>query len=131
MADLLAAYLLAQLETREAIQGARRALWERYREALAPWAERRGVQLPHVPRHVTPSHHLFHLVMPAASDRQGFIAHLHAHGIQAVFHYVPLHLSEMGRRFGGRAGDCPVAESVSDRLVRLPFFASLSAEDAQ
>jgi dTDP-4-amino-4,6-dideoxygalactose transaminase len=131
MADLLAAYLLAQLEAREAIQAARRAVWKRYREALAPWAARRGVQLPHVPPHVEPSHHLFHLVMPSAADRQRLIAHLRARGIQAVFHYVPLHLSEMGRGFGGRAGDCPVAESVSDRLVRLPFFASLSAEDAQ
>jgi dTDP-4-amino-4,6-dideoxygalactose transaminase len=129
-ADLLAAFLLAQLESRETVQTARRAVWERYRGELAQWAERRGAQLPAVPPHVSPSYHLFHLLMPTAAERDRLIAHLRGRGIQAVFHYVPLHLSEMGRRFGGRAGDCPVAESAGERLLRLPFFASLSAGDA-
>ena len=63
--------------------------------------------------------------------RARLIAQLRERGILAVFHYLPLHLSEMGRRYGGRAGDCPVTESVSERLVRLPFYTSLSEEDQE
>ena len=63
--------------------------------------------------------------------RDALIEHLSERGILAVFHYLPLHLSEMGRRWGGRAGDCPVTESVSERLVRLPFYTSLSEQDQE
>jgi dTDP-4-amino-4,6-dideoxygalactose transaminase len=66
--------------------------------------------------------------MPDLRRRQALIEHLRQAGILAVFHYVPLHLSTMGRRFGGRPGDCPVTEDISDRLLRLPLYASLSAE---
>ena len=60
------------------------------------------------------------------------IVHLKSHGIQSVFHYVPLHLSDMGQRLGGRAGDCPVTEDISDRLLRLPFFNPMTeAEQAR
>jgi len=128
--DLLAAFLLAQLESRDAIQEARRAIWHRYHEELRPWADRNGVQLPVLPSPRSgSSYHLFHLLMPSGDARDALIAHLRRHDVQAVFHYVPLHLSEMGRRFGAQLGDCPVAESVSDRLLRLPFFTSLTAGD--
>ncbi len=56
------------------------------------------------------------------------MAHLKGRNVQSVFHYLPLHLSDMGRQFGGREGDCPVTEAVSDRLVRLPFYNDLSRE---
>ena len=59
------------------------------------------------------------------------MAHLRAHGIASTWHYLPLHLSEMGRRFGGRKGECPVTEAVSERLLRLPFYTDLTAEDQQ
>ncbi len=65
---------------------------------------------------------MFYLLMPSLEQRRDLIAHLKACGILSVFHYVPLHLSEMGRRFGGRQGDCPVTEDISDRLLRLPFY---------
>jgi dTDP-4-amino-4,6-dideoxygalactose transaminase len=67
--------------------------------------------------------------MPSRDQRDGLIAHLKGRGILAVFHYLPLHLSEMGRQWGGRPGDCPVTEEMSDRLLRLPFYNSLA--DAQ
>lgn len=67
--------------------------------------------------------------MPSLEARQAFIAHLRERGILAVFHYLPLHLSEMGRRYGGRPGACPVTEDVSDRLVRLPFYLALSESE--
>ena len=127
--DMLAAFLLAQLEQREHVQTARRAIWERYRDGLADWAARRGVAMPHVPAHCASSHHLFHLLLPSLEERQAFIAHLRERGVHAIFHYLPLHLSDMGRTFGGHPGQCPVTESVSDRIVRLPLFASLDEED--
>jgi dTDP-4-amino-4,6-dideoxygalactose transaminase len=127
--DLLAAYLLAQLESREAIQAARQRVWERYYADLQQWARDNGVGLPHVPPHCEQAWHVFYLLMPSLASRQALIAHLKAQGILSVFHYLPLHLSGMGVRFGGRPGDCPVTEDVSDRLLRLPFYNDLTEAD--
>jgi dTDP-4-amino-4,6-dideoxygalactose transaminase len=129
--EILAAVLFAQLGARERIQARRQALWARYQQALGSWASASGVALPHVPAECQQSHHLFYLLLPSLELRQRFLAHMKSRDIMAVFHYLPLHLSEMGRRFGGRTGDCPVAESASDRLVRLPLFYDLSDEDQQ
>ncbi len=84
------------------------------------------MRLPAVPDHCEQSYHMFYLLLPSLERRQALIGHLKSHGILAVFHYQPLHLSEMGRRLGGRPGDCPVSEAVSERLVRLPFYYDLS-----
>lgn len=127
--DLLAAFLLAQLENRERIQCARQRIWRAYYEGLRSWAQINGVALPRVPVHVDQAYHMFYLVLPSREARARLIEHLKARGILAVFHYVPLHLSPMGRRFGGREGACPVTESVSDRLLRLPFYNDLSRAD--
>jgi dTDP-4-amino-4,6-dideoxygalactose transaminase len=129
--DLLAAFLLAQLEARAAIQETRRRIWNEYHEGLAGWAAARGARLPAVPAGCEPAYHLFYVVLASHAERQALIAHLRSRGILSVFHYVPLHLAPMGRRFGGREGDCPVTEAVSDRLLRLPFFNSLSAGEQQ
>ena len=127
--DLLAAVLCAQLEAREGIQERRRAIWNRYREELAGWAGEHGVRLPAVPDHDEQPFHLFYLLLPSEAARDRLIDHLRKHRILAVFHYVPLHLSPMGVRYGGKPGDCPVTESVSGRLVRLPFYNHLAPED--
>ncbi|MFC1657749.1 dTDP-4-amino-4,6-dideoxygalactose transaminase, partial [Candidatus Moduliflexota bacterium] len=127
--DMLAAFLYAQLEAREQIMAMRRALWEGYRERLADWAAGRGVRLPFVPGHCEPSWHLFYLIMQSGEERSRFISHLKEKDIQSVFHYPPLHLSAVGRSLGGREGDCPVSERVSGRLVRLPFYNTLSEDD--
>jgi dTDP-4-amino-4,6-dideoxygalactose transaminase len=127
--EILAAFLLAQLESRARIQETRGRIWKRYESELADWAERNGVGLPHVPAHCEQPYHIFYLMMPSLEARTRLIEHLKARGILAVFHYQPLHLSEMGRRSGGRAGQCPVTEDVADRLLRLPLFHGLSAED--
>jgi dTDP-4-amino-4,6-dideoxygalactose transaminase len=130
--DLLAAFLLAQFEARERIQAARQRIWRTYYDGLKEWAERQGVGLPFVPLHCDQAYHMFYLLLPSLEDRQALIDHLRSHGILAVFHYLPLHLSEYGRRWGGKAGDCPVTEDVSARLLRLPFFSSLTdSEQAQ
>ncbi len=123
--ELLAAVLLAQLESRDEVQAARRRVWERYLAGLADWAPANGVGLPRVPPECEPAYHLFYLLMPSAADRQRLIEHLRRRGVHATFHFQPLHLARMGRRFGGRPGELPVTESVSERLVRLPFFTAL------
>jgi len=124
--DILAAFLLAQLEARERIQAVRQRIWERYYDELTDWADGNGVRLPVVPADCNQAYHLFYLLLPSLQERQRFIAHLKERAILSVFHYVPLHTSEMGRRYGGVLGDCPVAEMAGDRLVRLPFYNELS-----
>jgi dTDP-4-amino-4,6-dideoxygalactose transaminase len=129
--DILAAFLYAQLEARREIQAKRREVWEYYYAHLGDWAEEYHVRLPVVPDHCEQSYHMFYLLLPSLEQRTALIAHLKAQGIQSVFHYLPLHLSDMGRHFGGKEGDCPVTEDLSDRLLRLPFFNDLEEADQE
>ena len=129
--DILAAFLYGQLEQRERIQSHRKALWETYNLALNDWAQKNGVQLPIVPAHTEQAYHMFYILMPNLDLRQKFIQYLRDLEIYSVFHYLPLHLSDMGQRFGGKPGDCPVTEDVSDRLVRLPFHNGLSSSEQE
>lgn len=124
--DILAAFLYAQLESRELIQLTRRRLWNSYATHLAEWARKHDVQLPFVPPHCDQSYHMFYLLMPSQSQRDDLIAHLKALDITGVFHYVPLHLSQMGRQCAARPAQCPVSEDVSNRLIRLPFYNQLT-----
>jgi dTDP-4-amino-4,6-dideoxygalactose transaminase len=129
--DVLAAFLFGQLEQRAKIQSHRQRVWEMYQAGLVDWARQHGVGLPVIPAHVEQAWHMFYLLMPDLETRQRFIQHLRERGVYAVFHYLPLHLSDMGRQFGGQPGDFPVTESVSDRLVRLPFYNDLTPSDQQ
>jgi len=129
--DLLAAFLFAQLEARAEIQERRRSIWEFYERELRDWAAVHGVGLPVVPPHCEQPYHMFYLLLPSLRSRQAFIRYLDLRGVNSVSHYLPLHLSDMGHRFGGKKGDCPVTERVSDQLVRLPFYNDLTeAEQA-
>lgn len=119
--DLLAAFLFGQLEQREKIQNHRKSLWHAYETALRDWAARTGIGLPHIPAHCEQAYHMFYLLLPDLEARQALIKHLRGRGIASVFHYLPLHLSDMGTRYGYHAGEYPVTERVSDRLLRLPF----------
>jgi dTDP-4-amino-4,6-dideoxygalactose transaminase len=127
--DLLAAFLRAQLEHRDQIQSMRRAIWETYARELASWAEANGVRLPIIPQECEQSYHMFYAIMPSLESRQALISHLAGLGILAVFHYLPLHLSPMGLRFGGGQGDCPITEDLADRLIRFPFFTGMSSSE--
>jgi dTDP-4-amino-4,6-dideoxygalactose transaminase len=127
--DILAAFLYAQLEMREAIQEMRKQIWSFYDQHLRGWAEENDVQTPQIPDHCDQSYHMYYLLLPTLESRQAFISSLREKGIYSVFHYLPLHLSGMGNKFGGKPGDCPVTESVSERLVRLPFYNSLTTEE--
>jgi dTDP-4-amino-4,6-dideoxygalactose transaminase len=127
--DMLAAFLYAQLEARDQIQVKRRRIWEYYYSNLQGWAGKNGIRLPFIPSHCEQTYHMFYIILPSLEQRQALIAHLKARSIMAVFHYLPLHLSDMGRRFGGKPGQCPVTEDISDRLLRLPFYNSLTEKD--
>jgi len=129
--DILAAFLYGQLEQRERIQSHRKSLWDTYSLALSDWADQNGVQLPTIPAHTEQTYHMFYILMPSLELRQKLIQYLRDLGIYSVFHYLPLHLSDMGQRFGGKPGDCPVTEDVSDRLVRLPFHNGLSSSEQE
>ena len=127
--DLLAAYLVGQLEMAEVIQAKRKAVWERYSAALPEWATRHGVRLPVVPEHCEQTFHMFYVLFPSLEDRQNAIQWLRQHEISAVFHYLPLNASEMGLKLGAGRGDCPVTATVSDRLLRLPLYNNLTVAD--
>ena len=129
--DMLAAFLYAQLEQREKIQLHRKQVWEIYSAGLKDWAAAHDVQLPTVPAHCEQAYHMFYMLLPTLDLRQKLISYLRERGIYSVFHYLPLHLSDMGQKFGGREGDCPVTERVSDQLIRLPFHNALTSSEQE
>lgn len=127
--EILAAHLFAQLEKREEIQSARQKIWETYYKELGAWAEENHVQMPFVPAHCEQTYHMFYMLFPSLEARTRAIAHLKERGVQAVFHYLPLHLSPMGEKYGGKEGDCPVTERITDQLLRLPFYTNMTDEE--
>ena len=129
MSDILAAFLYGQLECADQIQIKRRRVWEYYQTNLAEWAAEQGVRTPYVPEGCEQTYHMYYLLLPSLQARQALIRYLKGLGILSVFHYLPLHLSDMGRKYGGKLGDCPVTENLSDRLLRLPFYNELTERD--
>lgn len=127
--DLLSAYLYAQFEVSDEIQSFRENTWKLYDESLRGWADNFGVTQPSVPSHCDQAFHMYYLLMPSLATRQGLIQHLKQLSITSPFHYLPLHLSSMGMKFGSSLGDCPVTESISDRIIRLPFHNSIMSSE--
>ena len=127
--DLNAAYLWAQLQAADAINDDRLATWASYHEAFSPLAEKGFVELPHVPEECEHNGHMYYLKLRDLEERTSFIGFLREHGVNAVFHYVPLHSSPAGQRFGRFDGTDEFTTGESDRLVRLPLYFGLSAED--
>jgi dTDP-4-amino-4,6-dideoxygalactose transaminase len=130
--ELIGAFLWAQLEHAETIIARRRQLCAIYRDALQDIADEGLIELPQVePEGVAGNGHMFYLFTRSAAQRPALLAHLKAAGVHAVFHYVPLHSSPAGRRFGRSAGALPVTEDRADRLLRLPLYYNLGDEDAR
>jgi dTDP-4-amino-4,6-dideoxygalactose transaminase len=129
--DILAAYLYGQLEERERIQSHRRKVWQTYNAGLGDWSASHDVRLPVVPAQCEQPFHMYYLLLPNLELRQRLISHLSERGIHAVFHYQPLHVSDMGRSYGGKPGDFPVTEQVSDQLVRLPMHNLLTGAEQE
>lgn len=128
MADLQAAYLWAQLEAADPINQRRLALWQRYSQALSGLAAAGRIDLPVVPAQCVQNAHMFYLKCRDGDDRSAFIRHMKAADILTVFHYIPLHDSPAGERFGRFHGQDRITGRDSERLVRLPLFYNLEDE---
>lgn len=120
--DILAAFLWAQLERSRTIVRERRGLWDRYQAAFAGLERDGRARRPVVPPHCEHNAHLYYLLLPSAKARRTFLRRLNARGIGAVFHYVPLHSSPAGKKFGRASGRLRVTEEAAGRLVRLPLW---------
>jgi dTDP-4-amino-4,6-dideoxygalactose transaminase len=131
LSDVLAAYLCGQLEQRQSILERRKHAFDRYQTALEPIAEGYGIRLPAVPADREQAYHMYYVLMPDHQTRNRVLSSMQAADIHATFHYVPLHSSPGGRRVAAREVDCPVTDDISGRLLRLPFFTTLSDADAE
>jgi dTDP-4-amino-4,6-dideoxygalactose transaminase len=129
--ELTAAFLFAQLEGAEQITKDRLAIWQHYMDGLTPLASKYDIGLPTVPPEAGHTAHMFYIILQSESRRAAMIAHLKRSGINAVFHYIPLHLSPMGKQLGYAAGDLPVTEDLAGRLLRLPCYFALDEEQQQ
>lgn len=128
-ADILAAFLLTQLQHMSQITAQRRRVYERYLGALQPLAERGLLRLPTIPTHCVSNYHMFYAIAESLATRTALLDALKSVGILAVFHYVPLHTAPVGRSLGYEPGTLPVTESISDRLLRLPLYPALSGAE--
>ena len=129
--DILSAFLYAQLEKLDEIQQKRLAAYAAYYHALKP-LEREGLlRLPVVPAYAGHNAHLFYILLRNRMARDRVMHRLKALGVNALFHYLPLHASPMGYRLGYRHGDLPVTENISDRLLRLPLHAGITGEELE
>jgi len=129
--DILAAILLSHLEESQSIQRKRKEIWDTYDSVLKEWAQNNKVIQPFVPDYCEQSYHMYYLLLPNLDTRQKFIQHLKNNGVHSVFHYVPLHTSEMGKKYGYIEGSLPVTEDISNRLVRLPMYFDLTHKDLE
>ncbi len=127
--EITAAFLFAQLEQSREATERRLALWRTYGEALAPLEHAGKVLLPHPPDHCEHNGHIFYVLAPTVEARGKWLKHLAACGINAVSHYVPLHSSPAGRRFGQVSGSMSVTDDIAGRIIRLPLHLNLSNED--
>lgn len=129
--DMLAAFLVGQIENMEKITRRRGEIFDRYAAILAPLAECGSIRLPVVPPHCTTNYHMFYLLTADAEERTALIAHLRAAGILAVFHYVPLHSSPFAESLGLSRKHLPRTEELSARLLRLPMYFDLTDEEVE
>jgi dTDP-4-amino-4,6-dideoxygalactose transaminase len=129
--ELVSAFLWAQMEEAEKITAERLALWSRYHDAFAGLEREGRIRRPWIPADCVHNAHMYYLVLPSLAQRTALIRTLSDQGINAVFHYVPLHSSPAGARFGRVAGPMTVTDAVSDGLVRLPMWLGLEEQQAE
>jgi dTDP-4-amino-4,6-dideoxygalactose transaminase len=129
--ELLSALLLAQLEEAESNTIRRRIAWNRYHEMLEDMEQAGSLRRPSIPPAAEPNAHIYYVVMPTEEQRRLAIARLGEQGISATFHYAPLHLAAAGRRFGRVFGSLAKTEDIAPRLIRLPIYADISADDQE
>ena len=127
--EINAAFLWAQFEEADSLTRRRIATWEAYQERFLELEQRGLVRRPRVPEHCRHNAHTYYLLLPDRAARDGLIQHLAESGIQAVFHYVPLHSSPAGQRFGRVHGSLQITDDASERLVRLPLWIGMDDAD--
>ena len=125
--EIIAAFLWAQLEEAEQITADRLSLWARYHDAFGPLEAVGRVRRPFIPPSCQHGGHLYYLLLKDAEDRDSLIERMRQRGINCVFHYVTLHSSPAGRRYGRAVGDMAITNSVATRLVRLPMWMGLES----
>lgn len=128
-AEIACAFLYAQLTAMDEITALRREAHRFYRNILSPLEERGLLSIPRTPAECETNFHMFYVLLGDGKIRDALMAHLKQNGIGAVFHYIPLHNSAMGKRFGYRDGDLPQTENLSARLLRLPFYAGITHDE--
>jgi dTDP-4-amino-4,6-dideoxygalactose transaminase len=127
--ELVAAFLLAQLEEADRITVARIEAWNRYHELLETYESAEYLRRPIVPVECQHNAHMYYILVPPVIDRQAVLSEMKRRGISAIFHYVPLHRSPAGLRYCRTSGgELPVTDSVSQRLIRLPLWMGISYE---
>ncbi|MFT5441607.1 MAG: dTDP-4-amino-4,6-dideoxygalactose transaminase [Myxococcota bacterium] len=128
--ELCAAFLYAQLENMETIVRKRADIASYYNDQLKALADRGHVTLPVVPPECETNAHIYHILLRDQATRNDLMAHLRRQGILAVFHYIPLHTSPMGLKLsGGNPANLPLTDSLSARILRLPFYCQLTADE--
>ena len=129
--DIIAAFLYAQMENADQIIAKRNLIYDLYMEGLRPLAEKGYIKLPFIPEDCRSNGHMFYIMTKSLEERTAVIEFLKEHGIMAVFHYIPLHSSPAGQRYGRACGTMEVTEQVSDCLLRLPLYYEMREEDVQ
>ena len=127
--EICCAFLYGQLELFDEISTRRRAIYREYRQRLKPLEAEGLLHLPQIPEDCTSNYHMFYLLLRDQQTRDELLEHLRERGIYPVFHYVPLHTSPMGVRFGYQPGQLPITEQISGRLLRLPFYHEIGEAD--
>lgn len=127
--ELVGAFLYAQLEESEKIISKRRALFDCYQAKLRTLEERELIRLPIVPSHCRSNGHLFYCITASKMERDTMLDYLKKNDIYAVFHYIPLHSSPAGLKYGRTSGDLPVTSRISDTLLRLPLYYEMKMEE--
>jgi|TARA_Y100000294_G_scaffold65478_1_gene61950 dTDP-4-amino-4,6-dideoxygalactose transaminase len=126
MSDLLAAFLLGQIEQRTGVMGRRQKLFTRYHKQLSPLEAGLGIEVPPISETHRSAYHTFYVLVSGEGRRDAVLQELNESGIGATFHYQPLHRSEGAQPWVKRKFDCPISDSVSNRIIRLPFFDALT-----
>ncbi len=129
--ELVGAFLYGQLEHADAITAARRRIFRRYYERLSPLQKKGVIQLPSEGIECTGNGHMFYIITRSLEERTSLIQHLKARHIYAVFHYVPLHSSPAGTKYGRTSGEMTVTNFISDRILRLPMYYEMCDEDIE
>ena len=131
VSELSCAFLYAQLEALDAIRDQRRQVFDNYRQLFSELENDGHLRLPVIPAHCDTNYHMFSILLENQATRDSLMQYLREHGVNAAFHYIPLHTSPMGKTHGNQRGQLPVTEEYAGRLLRLPFFTELEFSDQE